>query len=116
MKHNLLSVMAASAIIAALFTTAVMAADVALYKSTASADGSVVTRFVTENGYIVYNTGNSGYLQYNEVNRDTGAMPFGTPIIAAKKTISRSITDVIDGTYYFRLTGTGVGQGFITGL
>ena len=98
-----------------LFTGTVMAVDVALYKST-TADGNPVTRYVTENGYIVYNQGSSGYIQYNQVDKNTAHMPFGTPTVAAGKSMSRSKTDVIDGTYYFRLTGTGTGQGFITGL
>ena len=92
-----------------------MAADVALYKDT-TADGDPVTMYVTANGYIVYNQGSSGYVQYNQVNNTTGQMPFGTPTAAAGKTISRSKTDIVNGTYHFRLSGTGTGQGFITGV
>ena len=112
---KLLSVLTVFAIAATLLASVAMAADVSLYKNS-TADGPVVTKYVTANGYIVYNQGSSGYVQYNQVNNTTGQMPFGTPTAAAGKTISRSKTDVVDGTYHFRLSGSGTGQGFITGL
>ena len=86
-----------------------------LFKTT-TADGPVVTKYVTANGYIVYNQGSSGYIQYNQVDIDTGYMPFGTPTAGAGKTISRSKANIIAGNYFFKLTGTGVGMGYITGL
>ena len=112
---KLTALLAALTMTFVLFAGVAMAADTALYKTT-TADGPVVTKYVTANGYIVYNQGSSGYVQYNQVNNTTGQMPFGTPTAAAGKTISRSKTDIVDGTYHFRLSGSGTGQGFITGL
>ena len=112
---KIVALLAALTMTLVLFAGVAMAADVSLYKNT-TADGPVVTKYVTANGYIVYNQGSSGYVQYNQVNNTTGQMPFGTPTAAAGKTISKSKTDIVDGTYHFRLSGSGTGQGFITGV
>ena len=112
---KLMSALTAFAIAATLFASAAMAADIAIYKST-SGDSTFITRYVDANGYIVYNQGSSGYIQYNQVDIDTGYMPFGTPTAGAGKTISRSKANIIAGNYFFKLTGTGVGMGYITGL
>ena len=110
-----MSALTAFSIAAILFVSVAMAADIAIYKST-SGDSAIITRYVDANGYIVYNQGSSGYIQHNQVDIDTGYMPFGTPTAGAGKTISRSKTDIVNGTYHFRLSGTGTGQGFITGV
>ena len=107
-----LSVLAALAMTFVLFANVTFAGERTITKYT-TGDSTGYTHTVKKTGYKVYNTGSSGYIQYNQVETTTGHMPFGTPTVSARSSMTRALTDVIDGTYYFRLTGTGTGYGTI---
>ena len=94
------------------FANTVLAVERTLTKYTANDSASYVIS-LTRTGYKVYNTGNSGYIQYNQVDVDNGYMPFGTPFVEAKNYKIQSVVPINSGTYYIKLSGTGTGYGIV---